>query len=170
MQRSLGSGSLGNRLAMWRARRAAPARGFVSQPEPRSMGLYARGRQLVAGNFNFAGQVIESPDTAIWDIGLEDLAAAEEMHGFDWLDDLAALGDAGARARAQDWTWGWMARFGAGKGPGWSPDLTGRRLIRWINHALLLLSGRDRVQSDAFYRSLSAQVVSTITLFTGLLT
>ena len=159
MQRSLGSGSLGNRLAMWRARRAAPARGFVSQPEPRSMGLYARGRQLVAGNFNFAGQVIEAPDTAIWDIGLEDLAAAEEMHGFDWLDDLAALGDAGARARAQDWTWGWMARFGAGKGPGWSPDLTGRRLIRWINHALLLLSGRDRVQSDAFYRSLSAQVV-----------
>ena len=40
---------LGNRLAMWRALRAAPARGFVSQPEPRSIGLFARGRQLLAG-------------------------------------------------------------------------------------------------------------------------
>ncbi len=159
MQRNSETGSLGNRLAMWRAMRAAPARGFVSQPEPRSIGLYARGRQLVAGNFVFAGQVIEAPSVAIWDIALEDPAAAEEIHGFVWLDDLAALGDAGARARAQAWTWGWIARFGTGKGPGWTPDLTGRRLIRWINHALLLLNGADRAQSDAYYRSLSAQVV-----------
>ena len=54
-------GSLGNRLAMWRALRAAPATGFVSQPEPRSIGLYARGKQLVAGNFQFAGEVVEAP-------------------------------------------------------------------------------------------------------------
>ncbi|MEO5620443.1 MAG: heparinase II/III family protein [Cypionkella sp.] len=154
-----GPGSLGNRLAMWRARRAAPAKGFVSQPEPRSIGMYARGRQLVAGNFQFAGQVIEAPGAAIWDIGLADEAAAEELHGFVWLDDLAALGDAGARARAQGWVWDWIARFGGGRGPGWTPDLTGRRLIRWINHAILLLNGQERTASERFYRSLSAQVV-----------
>ncbi len=159
MQRNSTSGSLGNRLAMWRAMRAAPARGFVSQPEPRTIGLYARGRQLVAGNFVFAGQVTEAPNTSIWDIGLEDAAAVEAMHGFTWLDDLAALGDAAARARARDWVWDWIARFGAGKGPGWTPDLTGRRLIRWINHAILLLNGQDRAQSEAYFRSLSAQVV-----------
>ncbi len=144
---------------MWRARRAAPAKGFVSQPEPRSIGMYARGRQLVAGNFQFAGQVIEAPGAAIWDIGLSDAAAAEELHGFVWLDDLAALGDAGARARAQGWVWDWIARFGGGRGPGWTPDLTGRRLIRWINHAILLLNGQERAASEKFYRSLSAQVV-----------
>jgi uncharacterized heparinase superfamily protein len=154
-----GPGSLGNRLAMWRARRAAPAKGFVSQPEPRSIGMYARGRQLVAGNFQFAGQVIEAPGAAIWDIGLADEAAAEELHGFVWLDDLAALGDAGARARAQGWVWDWIARYGGGRGPGWTPDLTGRRLIRWINHAILLLNGQERTASERFYRSLSAQVV-----------
>ena len=156
---SPGQGSLGNRLAMWRALRAAVATGFVSQPEPRSIGLYARGRQLVAGNFLFAGQVVEAPGVAIWDVALAHPAMAAEAQGFVWLDDLAALGDAAARARAQAWLWDWIARHGAGKGPGWTPDLTGRRLIRWINHALLLLSGRDRVQSEAYYRSLSAQVV-----------
>ena len=159
MLRTPGRGSLGNRLAMWRALRAAPAQGFVSQPEPRSIGIYARGRQLVAGNFQFAGQLVEAPGAMIWDIQLDDPALAEETQGFVWLDDLAALGDAQARGRAQGWTSAWIARFGSGQGPGWTPDLTGRRLIRWINHALLLLNGVDRAQSEAYYRSLSAQVV-----------
>ncbi len=154
-----GKGSPIHRLAMWRALRAAAATGFVSQPEPRSIGLYARGRQLVAGNFLCAGQVVESPGVAIWDVAQAHPAMAAEAQGFVWLDDLAALGDAGARGRAQAWLWDWIARYGAGKGPGWTPDLTGRRLIRWINHALLLLNGRDRAQSEAYYRSLSAQVV-----------
>ena len=154
-----GTGSLANRLAMWRALRAPPARGFVSQPEPRSIGLFARGKQMIAGNFMFEGRVIEAPGEAIWDVTLTEPGQADQSHGFVWLDDLAAVGDGAARARAQGWTWDWIARFGAGKGPGWTPDLTGRRLIRWINHALLLLAARDRAQSDAYYRSLSAQVV-----------
>lgn len=154
-----GMASLANRFAMWRAFRAPPARGFVSQPEPRSIGLYARGKQMIAGNFLLAGQVVEAPGKSIWDVlvGLD--GDADQRHGFVWLDDLAAVGDSAARVRAQSWTWDWIARFGAGKGPGWTPDLTGRRLIRWINHALLLLNARNREQSDAFYRSLSAQVV-----------
>lgn len=152
-------GSLGNRLAMWRALRAAPATGFVSQPEPRSIGLYARGKQLVAGNFQFAGEVVEAPSALIWDVMPSDPALAVDVQGFVWLDDLAAVGDMAARSRAQGWTWEWIARFGRGKGAGWTPDLTGRRLLRWINHALFLLSGRDRAQTEAYYRSLSAQVV-----------
>ena len=152
-------GSLGNRLAMWRALRAAPAKGFVSQPEPRSIGLYARGKQLVAGNFQFAGEVVEAPSALIWDVVPSDPALTVDVQGFVWLDDLAAVGDMAARSRAQAWTWDWIARFGRGKGAGWTPDLTGRRLLRWINHALFLLSGRDRAQTEAYYRSLSAQVV-----------
>ncbi len=152
-------GSLGNRLAMWRARRAPPALGFVSQPEPRSIGLYARGRQLVAGNFLFGGDLIEAPGRSIWDVAVADPLPALNRHGFAWLDDLAALGDHAARLRAQEWLWDWIGRYGAGQGPGWTPDLTGRRLIRWINHAILLLNGQDRARSEAFFRSLSAQVV-----------
>ena len=138
---------------------ARPATGFVSQPEPRSIGLYARGRQLVAGNFLFSGHLIEAPGLSIWDIASPDPAFEDEVQGFAWLDDLAAVGDGAARKKAQDWTWGWIARFGRGTGPGWTPDLTGRRIIRWINHALFLLNGHDRTATDAYYRALSRQTV-----------
>ena len=138
---------------------ARPATGFVSQPEPRSIGLYARGRQLVAGNFLFSGHLIEAAGLSIWDIAIPDPAFENEVQGFAWLDDLAAVGDSAARKKAQDWTWGWIARFGRGTGPGWTPNLTGRRIIRWINHALFLLNGHDRTATDAYYRALSRQTV-----------
>lgn len=144
---------------MWRALKSAPATGFASQPEPRTIGLYARGKQLLAGNFVSAGQVVERPGLPIWDVPFPDPAMLTEIHGFAWLDDLAAVGDAAARKRAQAWTWDWIARYGRGRGPGWTADLTGRRLIRWINHALMLLQGADKAQNDAYYRALSAQTV-----------
>ncbi len=150
---------LGNRFAMWRALRHRPAKGFVSQPEPRSIGLYGRGKQLIAGNFQFAGQLVEARGRSIWDLNEADVEFTVEVQGFAWLDDLAAVGDSLARGRAQDWTWDWISRFGKGQGLGWTPDLAGRRIIRWINHALMLLQGRDRVQSEAYYESLTAQVV-----------
>ena len=56
-----------------------------------------------------------------------------------------------ARERAQDWVFGWIGRYGRGSGPGWTPDLTGRRLIRWINHAILLLNGRDRAECGRLF-------------------
>jgi uncharacterized heparinase superfamily protein len=151
-----------NRREVRHALRAPPATGFVSQPEPRTIGMYARGKQLIAGNFLFAGHLVEAPGVRLWDVTMPDPAFSETAQGFGWLDDLAAVGDTAARARAQDWTWAWIADFGQGRrhgAPGWSPDLTGRRLIRWINHALLLLNGRERDDALAFYASLSAQTV-----------
>ncbi|EEW26688.1 heparinase II/III family protein [Rhodobacter ferrooxidans] len=148
-----------NRLHARRAAYAQPATGFVYQPEPRSIGLFARGKQLIAGNFLFGGQLIEAPGLRLWDLTMPGADFTAEVQGFGWLDDLAAVGDGAARTRAQDWTWDWIARYGKGRGPGWTPDLTGRRLIRWINHALLLLSGKGREPSLAFYHSLSHQTL-----------
>lgn len=148
-----------NRFHAWQAARAKPATGFVSTPEPKSIGSFAKGRQLIAGNFLFAGHLVEAPNTLIWDIDPPSAGFVEEMHGFAWLDDLAAVGDFPARKRAQQWMTDWMERYARGKGPGWTPDLTGRRLIRWINHALFFLSGRDEEVSDAFYRTLAQQTI-----------
>lgn len=148
---------LADRLAVLAAQRARPAGGFVSQPEPRSIGLYTRGKQLVAGNILLAGHLAEAPGLSLWDIAPPDAAFAAEAHGFAWLDDLAALGTKEAQVRAQDWTWGWIDRYGRGRGPGWTPDLTGRRIIRWVHHATLLLPARDKAQSAAFYAALSRQ-------------
>lgn len=153
-------------LTRWRHRLHArlsglsrPATGFVSQPEPRTIGSFARGRQLMAGNFLFAGHLVEAPKTLIWDIAPPDAAYEAELQGFGWLDDLAAVADPRTRDTAQQWLWAWVDRYGKGRGPGWTPDLTGRRIIRWIHHALFVLRGVDKDQSDAFYRSLSRQTI-----------
>ena len=151
--------ALGIRWALWRASKVPASTGFVAQPEPRTIGQYNRGRQMVAGNFLFAGHLVEAPNTAIWDIKAPDPAFAREAHGFAWLDDLAALGDGAARLRAQDWTYDWIARYGRGAGVGWSPDLTARRLIRWINHAFFLMSGRKAEQTKGYFRLLTSQTV-----------
>ena len=146
-----------NLIAARRAALSRPATAFLSQPEPRTIGSFARGRQLCAGNFVFAGRLVAAPDTSIWDVEADEPAFAEEQHGFGWLDDLAAVGDAAARKRAQDWLWDWIARYGNGSGPGWTPDLTGRRLIRWINHALFMLNGSAPDASAPFFRSMAQQ-------------
>ncbi|MEM9575414.1 MAG: heparinase II/III family protein [Pseudomonadota bacterium] len=148
-------------LNRWHAARAgrmkARAVGFVSSPEPRTIGRFARGKQLLAGNFLFAGHLVERRGADLWDLSPPTPDFELEQHGFQWLDDLAAVGDAQAREVAQHWLWSWIARYGQGRGPGWTPDLTGRRLIRWINHALFLLRGHDGPDSDAFYQSLYRQ-------------
>lgn len=146
-----------NRVYARLARRQKAATGFVSQPEPRTIGSFARGRQLVGGNLLFAGTLIEAADISLWDIAAPDLAYDADRHGFGWLDDLAAVGDATARTTAQDWLMGWIERYDGGAGPGWTPDLTGRRVVRWINHAIFLLRGQDKDASDRFYRALARQ-------------
>ncbi len=148
-----------NRIAARRAALSRPSTAFMAQPEPRTIGSFARGKQLSAGNFLFAGHLLQRPDTSMWDLATPDHAFAEALHGFGWLDDIVAAGDAPARAAAQDWLWAWIDRYGAGQGPGWTPDLAGRRLIRWISHALFLLSGLESTQSHAFHRSLAMQTL-----------
>ena len=147
-----------NRWYAWRATRGqGRISGFVSQPEPRTIGSFARGRQLMGGNYLFAGSLVTAPDVSMWDLIPPDRAFAAELHGFSWLDDLAAVGDARARTAGQAWLWEWIERSGRGRGAGWTPALTGRRLIRWINHALFLLRGTEADESDAFFRSLEQQ-------------
>lgn len=146
-----------DRLAARRATMSRPATAFLSQPEPRTIGSFARGRQLCSGNFLFAGQLVQAEGKSIWEINPPDRAFAAELHGFAWLDDLAAVGDGPARKTAQAWVAEWITRYGGGRGPGWSPDLAGRRLIRWISHALLIMRGQEAAATDAFLLSLAQQ-------------
>lgn len=145
-----------DRAALLAARFARPARGFVLQPEPRSTGQAARGLQMLAGNYLVNGEIVEHGALPPWDLEAPpDLLA--DLHGFAWLDDLAIVDTLAAREAAQDWVFDWIDRYGAGAGPGWRPDVTGRRMIRWIHHAILILSHRPAEESRAFFGSLGRQ-------------
>ncbi len=130
---------------------------FVTTPEPHTIGHFARGKQLMSGKFPFSGQLVEAPGRSIWDVAEDTPVMQADIHGSDWLDDLAAVGDARARDVAQIWVWDWIERHDDGSGPGWTPDLTGRRLMRWINHSDFLLRKRDETETGLFYRALARQ-------------
>ncbi len=139
-------------MARWLAMREGP-RALTSQPEPRGVGQFARGRQMLAGNFLMAGELRQSPDTVPFEA--ISLAAIEGLHGFVWLDDLAAVGDARARRLAQRGLGDWIAQYGRGAGPGWTPELIARRLMRWIVHALFLMQGLDGAGQRDFLRAMA---------------
>lgn len=148
-----------NRLHAHLAARTKPATGFVSNPEPKMIGHYARGRQLLAGNFLFSGHLIEAPGVSLWDAAERVSTATDAAHGFAWLDDMAAVGDTKARKTAQAWLEDWVQRYGNGRGVGWTPDITGRRLIRWIAHGFFLLRGADKAASDIYFKSAAQQAI-----------
>lgn len=145
----------GNRLAAWALRRAPPAQGFAELPEPRTVGFFARGRQLAGGSFQLAGHMVETLHP--WDVAPPSAAFAAELHGMGWLDHLGASGDRAARLAAQGWVGDWITRFGQGRGPGWEADLTGRRVLRWLQHAALLTAGRTADENRPLMAALGRQ-------------
>ncbi len=147
-----------NKLQAWRSALAGRIKAITTQPEPRAIGSAARARQMEAGNFLFNGELVEAPNLTIWDVPQPSIHFTFAVHGFEWLDDFAAATDPKARALAQEWLWLWIDRYGAARGPGWYPHLTGRRLIRWISHAPFVLKGRERAESHKFFKSLGRQV------------
>ncbi|MFQ5623752.1 MAG: heparinase II/III family protein [Paracoccaceae bacterium] len=145
----------------WRARTARAGRtpkAFQYYPEPRSIGSYAAGKQIEGGNLFLAGHLVEIAQGNIWDAPVPDEHFADELHGFGWLDDLAAIGDRPSRRLVQTWLLDWIGRYGKGRGPGWTPGVTGRRVVRWISHATFLLRGIDSEASPRFFRSLGRQI------------
>ena len=68
------------------------------------------------------------------------------LHGFRWLDDLAAAAPRESGAPLAETLLGhWLgAHLRASKGPAWSVGNAGQRLLAWLIHAPLLLSGRDK--------------------------
>lgn len=141
------------------ARRAPPATGFALPPEPPLSGHFGRGRLLAEGSFHLAGHTVETRDP--WAAAPPSAEFAAALHGFAWLDDLAACGDGAARAAAQGWVAGWIARHGRGRalgrGPAWRPELVGRRVLRWVRHGLFLTAGAEAGAQAALFAALGHQ-------------
>ncbi len=149
--------SLRDRIAARRAGRLRLDPLFRLRPEPRSIGDVTRGRRILAGRFDLGGHHLSAPDRIPWDLPAQPPEFEAALHGFGWLDDLAALGTEAARRAARDWTQGWITRFGTGRGPGWTAPLAGRRVLRWIHHALMLRDPADDTANARLCRALGRQ-------------
>jgi uncharacterized heparinase superfamily protein len=146
-----------NRLWAHRARLGPAPAPVRDLPEPLFFGDADRGEDLVAGRWTVLGQSIALEGGTIWDPGPEDPRAMAAREAWRWLDDLAALGTRAARDLARCWTLDWIARFGTGRGPAWTPEIVGRRALRWTAHAGMLVGGAEAQDADRFWRALLAQ-------------
>jgi uncharacterized heparinase superfamily protein len=139
----------------WAAGRVDPPEAH-RLPEPFLYGDSDRGRALVGGTWEALGHRVAVGNRSIWLATLPDRRLEAARHGFDFLDDLAALGSRQAHARAREWTLDWIRRHRGGRGPGWRPDLAGRRMLRWTAHARLLAAELDPPDAERFWRSVAA--------------
>ena len=148
----------GDRIAARLAAFGGAPKAVVTSPEPLWTGDAAAARRLAAGLFLFGGALVEAdPDASPWRQSPPTRAWEEALHGFDWLDDMAAASDPETRERLKTWLFDWIDRYGGGSGPGWRPEVAGRRLTRWICHAPVILTGVGKARSAAFFRAVGRQ-------------
>lgn len=125
----------------------------VAEPLP---GERAAGMALRAGHFLIAGKRLGT-DSA--DYGSRSLSppVARAVHGFTWLADLEAAGTRDKVAPvAEDILRRWLlANPDIGEGAAWEVGHTGRRVLNWLVHAPLILSGQDRAFRASVLRHLS---------------
>ena len=87
--------------------------GFTHRPEARSLGSALRGQEMVDGALPLTGLRLQGEPFAH---RLADADHMAELHGFGWLDDLAAVGNAKARDLAQARVLDWLAAHPAPPG------------------------------------------------------
>jgi uncharacterized heparinase superfamily protein len=122
----------------------APARLARLAPAPYP-GSAERGAAIAAGKIVCAGRALsaERPDWFAADLTP---AARLELNAFDWLDDLAALANEPAQARARALVEDWIADNPGWRPGAWDAEATGRRLAAWLAHAPFLSRGEgDRL-------------------------
>lgn len=118
--------------------------------EPNSIGSADRGRKILEGKLPFRSEEHPIPAGGIWKTEGKNRRLLSWIHGFTWLDDLAAIRDGAAIKLSKAGTLEWIRRFHAGNGPGWTADIAARRLIRWVGHSQLLMTGWTEKERDVF--------------------
>ncbi len=149
-----------NRWHAWRCTHTRLTPALAAMPEPQGLGDPDRGRALLQGRMQVGGRWLTVPEGETpWQVPAPGTVILPALHGFLWLDDLAALGTSPACALAQGWVQDWLARYGRGRGPGWTPSITAERLSRMLGHAEMLMTGAQPVPQDRFLRSLGQQAL-----------
>lgn len=113
-------------------------------------GQPGRGEALLAGTYAFAGEV-RTGDTPPWlDTGAGGAWLAE-LHGFDWLRDLRALGGDAARRQARLLVTNWLDAFSSWHAVAWAPEIIATRVVAWMGaHDFFLASADDALRARVF--------------------
>ncbi len=102
-----------------------------------------RGTAVSAGELSFLGETVRGGKHAWRPAGMSDAWLAE-LHGFDWLRDLRAVGGDAARRRARDLVEDWIEHQTGWQEIAWRPDILATRLFAWLGqHDFFCASADD---------------------------
>lgn len=137
--------------------RAEPPQRLRRVPPPPWPGDVERGKAILAGRFVCAGQPIDAEKPGWRDPQLSEPALAE-LHGFGYLDDLAAVGGEAAQLRARSLIASWLDAE-----QGWhpvisDPEVAGCRMASWLSHAKFIARGQDDELGPRILESLARQL------------
>ena len=126
-----------------------PASGFPGEAEI--------GNRLFQGQYRFGGHDVGAPKLPLWlPPGAPD-AWLEDMHGFEWLRDLAAAEGETARRHGRAVLANWIAVCGHWRDTVWRADVQGRRIASWTLASGFLLHGAEPAWRRSFLSSLAMQ-------------
>lgn len=137
---------------------------FLKMPTDPWPGDPAVGKMIVEGRIPFMapraslGEVEAVSLNDLWmpPLPREQLA---ELHRFEWLRDLKALGDNAARRLARDLITNWITQHHNWQSLPWKIDILGPRLSNWILLYDFYGSSADEAFKSFFYKSLFKQVL-----------
>ncbi|MET4807769.1 heparinase II/III family protein [Limibacillus sp. MBR-115] len=130
---------------------------LVLQPGDSWPGEAARGRDLLQGQFRFAGRTIDLPEP-LWEPAGASDAWLAALHGFSWLRDLRSAGGDGARRLARDLTRDWLERYGElWSAPAWEPSVLARRILACLTQYEYFAATAEPALQSALIESLGRQ-------------
>lgn len=111
---------------------------------------------MLSGTMRWRGESVPIESISFGDEGAS-AGFVDYLQRFEWLRDLAALGDRATCAPiAESLMQSWLTRHGeAVTDAGWRPELVGWRTLFWASHAPLILSSSDVVYRSAVLNALA---------------
>ena len=121
-------------------------------PDENWPGSSDRGAGLVDGRFRFLNHTLNAEDafTEALEAGP---AWQAELHGFDWLLDMRAVG-----TEARNCVASWIAANPKWHPLTWRPDVLSSRLCNWLTHAEFMSAGADAAFATTFLDNTARQV------------
>ncbi|WP_020590357.1 heparinase II/III family protein [Kiloniella laminariae] len=119
-----------------------PITSLIFAPSDPWLGNTTRGRNILAGQMELAGQIIHNP-APLWNpLGAEQ-EFVKELHCFGWLRDLRAVAGDQARRSARQMVTLWIEDNSSWRPLSWEPSMTGCRLYNWLGHYEFFGSSAD---------------------------
>ncbi len=144
-------------LRYFRSPGRTPERLIVAPTDLRPIDVYVA-EEILEGRFPLAGRVLETNGTSPFFLELPSRSFALRLHAFSWVRHLRAIKTAQASQVARSIVNQWLSTHGRViDGIAWEPDIVAARLIAWLSHSPVLLSGADTLFYRRFCRSLAYQ-------------